>query len=182
MTGSPPRRTPSMRRVPIRGVAEPALEPNLLAYLKLPTKVLASVGLLAAGILFLPGAWVAALGLAQIRKQYAAPLGIAMLLAAAVLIIEGIALLSGWLRTRERRTPYERYRIDEFFGLRWRWHWYGGRVAGPRAFCPACDLQLEPWLATTGTMDIPTGDLRYRCPCGITDITCWWSAQPSRIT
>lgn len=135
--------------------------------------MLASVGLVAAGILLLPGTWVAALGLAQVRKQYAAPLGIAILLAAAILIVEGSVFLSGWLRARERRMPYERYRTDEFFGWRWRWRWrwYAGQFVGPRAFCAACDLQLEAWSRSTGIMDTPTGDLRYRCPCGITDVT-----------
>jgi|SRR5579883_2986823 len=124
----------------------------------------------AAAILLLPTSWVAALDLAPVRKQYGALLGIAAVLAMAVLIIEAILFTSAWLRTRERRMPYERYRKDEFFGLRWRWHWYGGEVVGPRAFCPACDLQLEGWSRTTGIMDTPSDELRYRCPCGLTDV------------
>lgn len=150
------------------------MEPNLLAYLKLPAKVLASVGLVAAGILFLPAAWVAALGLAQVRKQYAAPLGIAMLLAAAVLTIEGVVFVSGRLRRRERRMPYEQYTTDEFCGLRWRWTWFGGRAAGARAFCPKCDLELDALSIDLdrGIMGVPTGQLRYFCGgCGKTDIT-----------
>jgi hypothetical protein len=148
------------------------LEPaNLLAYLKLPTKVLASVGLVASGILFLPASWVAALGLAQIRKQYPALLGVAILLAVAILIIESTVFVSGWLRSRERPKPYERYRTDEFFGLRWRWIWYLGEVVGARAFCPRCDLQLEARSQTAGIMDMPTGEVHYYCPCGATKIT-----------
>jgi hypothetical protein len=144
---------------------------NLLAYLKLPTKVIASVGLVASGILLLPVAWITALGLAQIRKDYAALLGVAILLAVAVLIIEGVVSVSVWLSSRERQGRYERYRTDEFFGLRWRWTWYAGEVIGVRAFCPACDLQLEARVQTAGIMDTPTGELHYYCPCGKTRVT-----------
>jgi hypothetical protein len=124
----------------------------------------------AAGILFLPASWAAALGLTQIRSSYPAVLGVAVLLAVAVLIIEGTMFAWGWLRDRERSEPYERYQTDEFFGLRWRWSWYGGRVAGPRAFCPSCDLQLDGRLQATGIMDMPTGEIQYYCPCGATNI------------
>jgi hypothetical protein len=149
------------------------LEPtNLLAYLKLPTKVLASVGLVAFGILFLPATWVAALGLAQIRTQYPATLGIAILLATGALIIEGTVFVSGWLRSQQRAMPYERYRTDEFFGLRWRWQWDLGKVVGPRAFCLHCDLELDATSITAGIMATPTRQLRYQCEgCGKTNIT-----------
>ena len=148
------------------------MEPTgFLAYLKLPTKIIASVGLLASAILFLPVTWVAALGLAEIRTQYKALLGCAVLLAAAVLAVEGLVYLTNWLRNRERQMPYERYTTDEFFGLRWRWRWYGGDVIGVKAFCSACDLQLQGYSPETGIIGMPTNELIYRCPCGATNLT-----------
>lgn len=92
------------------------------------------------------------------------------MLAVAVLIIEGITFFYRWLRDRERPTPYDGYRTDEFFGLRWRWSWYARDVVGVHAFCPACDLQLEGRTQTAGIMDVPTGEVLYYCPCGATAI------------
>ena len=129
---------------------------------------------MAAAILFLPATWIAVLGLAQIRRQYPAPLGIAVLLPAAVLIIEVIVFASRWFRTRERQMPCERYTTDEFLGLRWRWSWFEGRAFGARAFCPRCDLEVDARSLDLdrGIMGVPTGELRYFCGrCGKTDIT-----------
>lgn len=42
-------------------------------------------------------------------------------------------------RYLHRAPPHERYRTDEFFGLRWRWRWYLFQALGMRAFCIECD-------------------------------------------
>jgi Super-infection exclusion protein B len=85
---------------------------GFLTYLKLPIKALAGVGAVAAGILFLPSAWVGALGLSTIRTQYTAPLGIAVLLAVALLLIEAVAFAMGWLRHKAKHRQDERERLE----------------------------------------------------------------------
>lgn len=58
-----------------------------------------------------------------------------------------------WIRQRE--PPYNSYRSAEFFGLRWRWDWYAQEPIGIRAFCPECDLELDPRASSVG--------YRYEC-------------------
>lgn len=36
------------------------------------------------------------------------------------------------------------YTTDTFYGLRWRWNYYGGKVSGLHTFCPYCDYQVFP--------------------------------------
>jgi hypothetical protein len=88
---------------------------SFLAALKLPIKVLAGVGAVAAGILFLPSGWVDVLGLSTMRKQHTDLLGIALLLAVALLLIEAVALTVSWLRRKaeHQREGHERHEAAE---------------------------------------------------------------------
>jgi len=93
------------------------------------------------------------------------PRGIWVLLFVALI---AWALFAAWALVRRylHRTPaHELYRTDEFFELRWRWQWFHQDAVGAKAFCPECDLELEPRLlgaTITGT----ASQILYECPVG----------------
>ena len=39
---------------------------------------------------------------------------------------------------------WQTYTSDIFFGLRWRWRYFAGRVSEMNTFCPQCDFQVFP--------------------------------------
>jgi amino acid transporter len=63
------------------------------------------------------------------------------------------------------------YRKDMFFGLTWRWKYYGEKIVSLACFCPTCDRQLkiqevDRWpsvyalvCAVHGELHRPTGDI-----------------------
>ena len=44
------------------------------------------------------------------------------------------------------------YTSDMFFGLRWRWRYTAGSIAGLNTFCPHCDYQVFPYDASAYQM------------------------------
>jgi len=52
-----------------------------------------------------------------------------------------------WISLRpeaESRPDWRTYRSDMFFGLRWRWDYFGQSVGHMHTFCPRCDFQVLP--------------------------------------
>jgi hypothetical protein len=63
----------------------------LLGYLKLPTRVVATVAISALVFLILPEQWLAFLNLANVRTDYGAVVGFALVIAVAFLVVDIIA-------------------------------------------------------------------------------------------
>lgn len=63
-------------------------------------------------------------------------------LCAALVTIAVVAAI--WTSITGRRSPWARYRDDNFFGLRWRWTYVGGTIDRIHTFCPKCDFQVFP--------------------------------------
>jgi hypothetical protein len=83
---------------------------SILAYLKLPTKVLAGIALAALCVLFLPESLIAATGLLAARTDYRWALGLAIWISAALIIVEGVAALWTW---QMQRTERERAKLEK---------------------------------------------------------------------
>ncbi len=81
---------------------------TILAYLKLPTKVLAGIALASIAVLASPASWVAATGLAKARTDYRWALGLAIWIPLALLLVELVAALWMWQRARVERDRKKR--------------------------------------------------------------------------
>lgn len=59
-----------------------------------------------------------------------------------------VGLCRHWFGEGEKWAKWLTYRMDNFFGLRWRWHYDGGSIEGLTTFCPYCDYQVFPKTAS----------------------------------
>jgi hypothetical protein len=72
-------------------------------------------------------------------------IGVLFLFVAVVLFL-GVLIAREALFGAAPSTPSPlQYKMDTFFGMRWRWHYYDQHPSGLAMFCPFCDFQLIPF-------------------------------------
>jgi hypothetical protein len=66
-----------------------------------------------------------------------------------------------WIRPAKQSQPsWKTYLSDEFFGLKWRWQYFGDAMSDMHTFCPNCDFQVYPERASSY---IAVDRIAFRC-------------------
>lgn len=64
------------------------------------------------------------------------------LLAVPIVIFFTAIIWQSIFPSKSSAIDWQTYTSDNFFGLCWRWQYYGERISGMNTFCPHCDFQV----------------------------------------